>query len=256
MHVTSKAFWLPKAGNAPEEYEDAFWPDKPFEAHTKLVRFAVADGATETSFSSIWARGLTRAYGRGRLGDRSRGKAIARLRAAWHRRVNGKPLPWYAEEKVRMGAFSSLVGLTLTVRPSIDRRHGQWEAMALGDSCLFHVRGVDLLAAFPLDGSEQFNNRPLLLSTNPDSDDSVLGQMAHKQGQWEATDVFYLMTDALACWLLRRQEENAKGLARLAELQTQDRFAEFVHREREELDANGRPRLQNDDVTLVRIEVS
>jgi hypothetical protein len=165
--------------------------------------------------------------------------------------VNAKPLPWYAQEKLRMGAFSSLVGLTVGSAPS----GGRWKAISIGDSCLFHVRDSVLCAAFPLERAEQFNNRPLLLSTNPQSDDGVLGQIARRQGRWEPGDVFYLATDALACWLLRRQEEAAKGLACLADIRTQDGFAEFVQVQRGELDAGGRPWLRNDDVTLVRIEV-
>jgi len=256
MHVVSKAFWLHKAGNSPTEYEDACWPDKPFEADTKVARFAVADGATEASFSGIWARGLIKAYGKGWFATRNLAKPLAALRSAWHKRVSGKPLPWYAEEKLSMGASSSLVGLTLTIPLAIGQTHGQWESLAVGDSCLFHVRSGDILTAFPLHRSEQFNNYPFLLSSNHERDDSLFGKIARKQGEWKPGDVFYLMTDALAFWLLRRQEEDAMGLVGLADIQTQEGFTGFVQFERDELDANGRHWLRNDDVTLVRIDVS
>ena len=48
--------WLPKDGNGPEEYEDAF------RSLPEQGRFAVADGATETSFSGIWAAALVAAF--------------------------------------------------------------------------------------------------------------------------------------------------------------------------------------------------
>ena len=67
MHVVAEAFWLPKAGNTLEEYEDAFWPRKSIDRSTSMFRCAVADGATETSFSAVWAQTLVRAYCRGHL---------------------------------------------------------------------------------------------------------------------------------------------------------------------------------------------
>ncbi len=256
MRVAAKAFWLPKAGSAPDEYEDAFWPTGLPNVEASLVRFAVADGATETSFSGLWAKLLAKAYWRGWFKGPDPREHLERLRSAWHQSLNGKPLPWYAEEKMRMGAFSSLVGLTLTVPPGIDQDYGKWSAMAIGDSCLFHVRDGTMLTAFPLQHSKQFDSRPLLLSTNPRTDEGVLRQIARKEGEWKPGDLFYLMTDALACWLLRRQEDDAKGLVGLSDLQTQERFAEFIQCEREEVDADDHPWLRNDDVTLFRVEVS
>jgi hypothetical protein len=67
MHVVTEAFWLPKAGNTLEEYEDAFWPRKSMDRSLSMFRCAVADGATETSFSRVWAQTLVRAYCRGHL---------------------------------------------------------------------------------------------------------------------------------------------------------------------------------------------
>ena len=52
MTLSVRAFWLPKKGNSIEEYEDAF--DYSITDH----RFAIADGATESSFAGEWARSL------------------------------------------------------------------------------------------------------------------------------------------------------------------------------------------------------
>ena len=98
-------FWLPKAGNTPAEYEDAFWPRHYCLDSSGPVRLAVADGATETSFSGLWARLLVAAYGRGRLTVDENEPALRRIRRIWKRAVGQKPLPWYAEEKLRSGAF-------------------------------------------------------------------------------------------------------------------------------------------------------
>src|SRR5712664_4061192 len=108
MHVVAQAFWLPKAGNTLEEYEDAYWPERPVDQKTDAFSFAVADGATETSFSDVWAKMLVRAYCQRQLSDKKLSKSLPRLQSTWLKLVSGKPLPWYAEEKLRSGAFSSL----------------------------------------------------------------------------------------------------------------------------------------------------
>jgi len=108
MHAKIQTFWLPKAGNKPSEYEDAFWPRKPLDRTAPPIRLAVGDGATETSFSALWARLLVRDYGIGYLTAGSLLERLPRLQDLWWRRVSKDPLPWYAEEKLRDGAFSSL----------------------------------------------------------------------------------------------------------------------------------------------------
>ena len=64
MPVGSRTFWLPRRGNSPDEYEDAFAVDD------ASGRYAVADGATEGCFTGLWARllgrGLRLACGAGR----------------------------------------------------------------------------------------------------------------------------------------------------------------------------------------------
>jgi hypothetical protein len=44
------SFSLHKDGNRPDEYEDAF------AGNPKVGRFAVADGASESSFAALWAK--------------------------------------------------------------------------------------------------------------------------------------------------------------------------------------------------------
>ena len=60
MHVFAQPFWAPKQGNEDNEYEDAFWPRKSIEHRATSFHCAVADGATETSYSGIWAKQLVR----------------------------------------------------------------------------------------------------------------------------------------------------------------------------------------------------
>ncbi len=42
----------------------------------------------------------------------------------------------------------------------------------------------------------------------------------------------------------------------LAEIRTQEAFADFVQEQRSQRDAEGKPALRNDDVTLMRVEIA
>ena len=55
MHITGTTLCLPKDGNTKAEYEDAAYPGNEINYYGELFRCAVADGATETSFSRLWA---------------------------------------------------------------------------------------------------------------------------------------------------------------------------------------------------------
>src|ERR1700676_1441296 len=109
-------FCLPKRGNAEDEYEDA-WAADPARG-----RFAVADGASESSFAGRWAQLLTGAFL-----EAARPADVADWvngpRRGWAAEVMGLELPWYAEMKREQGAFATLLGLG--VRPPEPDRAGK-----------------------------------------------------------------------------------------------------------------------------------
>jgi hypothetical protein len=240
LHVTGLTRGCVKRGNARGDYEDAAWPLSVERRGTRAVRCAVADGATEASFSGEWARLLVRAYCDGRLRDGCFAADIDRLGRIWSAEVGSRPLPWYAEQKLASGAFSSLVGITVDAR-------GVWRATAVGDSCLVHVRNEAILSAFPLARSADFTSTPGLISTSATANAHVTPKRAW--GRWEAGDAMYLMTDALAAWCLRRVEMHRPPWPALdAALRgSPARFNRWINLQR---DAGG---LRNDDVTVQRI---
>src|SRR5205085_7776817 len=126
----------------------------------------------------LWARVLVRSYCRGELTPRRIERTLPAVRRAWRQTVGGKALPWYAEEKLRDGAFAALAGLALTATE--DRL--RWNALAIGDSCMFHVRGEELLAAFPLAAASSFGSRPHLLSSNPGQSTDLDGCVLRASG--------------------------------------------------------------------------
>lgn len=236
---------MPKAGNRDEEYEDAF-------AHTLLPGSdffcAVADGATETSFSGQWANLLVTAFVERRLVDLEP-PTISRLSQEWRAQIaaatHGRPLPWYAEEKLRSGAFSTLLGLHITAQK-------RWRAISIGDSCLFHFRGARLIRTFPFDDAAQFNNRPALLSTSAERNAGLRAVAA--EGKCLPGDCFWLTTDALAHfflsqWRLLPDWQWAALRNRFLRLKSQESFKQIITELRQHQVC------KNDDTTLLRVRV-
>ncbi|OJW23939.1 MAG: hypothetical protein BGO49_17290 [Planctomycetales bacterium 71-10] len=253
MTITIRAFSLPKAGNCESEYEDAAWPCNASEGTSFPVRMAVADGATEASFSAFWARLLVQDYGEGLLTEETLPDRLMVLRDSWKESVGKEPLPWYAEEKLRSGAFSSLLGLTIERDPEVHRDGGRWTALAIGDSCLFHVRGGELLLAFPLARTSDFDSRPVLIPSVRGGDEGLEGAMRAAGGRWREGDVFYLMTDAFACWFLRRLElREGDPIGFVEGIQDDSSFEEVIRHQRGDRTEDGLVMLKNDDVTLIR----
>jgi hypothetical protein len=244
--------WAQKAGNSKQEYEDSFWPKRPLDGMTHECRIAVADGATETSYSRIWAKHLVRAYGQASLEDALRAGTLEGLQAKWEqivsRLIARRKLPWYAEQKAQSGAFAAIVGLTICDSPTGGRT---WKSTAVGDSCLVQIRGDDVLAKFPLSDSAQFDNSPFLVSTKAKSNDLVAEMVRDASGLWEEGDVFYLLSDAVACWFYKNMENGEQPWRVLRDLGTDDHdFSEWLGQRRDQQE------MRNDDVTIYRVDLT
>lgn len=251
MLISAETFWAQKAGNDPSEYEDAFWPaDRLIGAAGSRFSFALSDGATDACFSGAWARQLVKTYGEGVSDPNSLKDALPQLQRRWREAVLSKrPLPWYVEEKAESGAFATLLGLTLEGAVECPSE-GTWRAMAVGDTCLFHVRGRQVLQSFPIEKEEAFNSSPVLLSSKPGHDEIAISNLRMVESNWTAGDSFYLMTDALACWFLKQQKDGRIPWQRLEVVgEKTKRFGLWIDRLRV------RKLLRNDDVTLCRIEI-
>jgi len=237
MQIVAETFWLPKDGNTPAEYEDAFFPQTKFNQDVKRFKTAIADGATETSFSKEWANLLVQKCCM--VNDKKQFiQDLPKLQTQWYAE-NNKNMPWYAQEKFYIGAYSTILSLQIS--------EDTYEIMGIGDSCLFHIRGEQLENCFPLTHSEQFNDRPLLLSSYANNNDEMMGKIIGQSGiKWEKGDEFYLMTDALACWFLKATEKKSRPWAKIRALKPGN-FKHFIAKLR-----NSKA-LHNDDVTLVRV---
>ncbi len=254
MHIQVRTFWLPKAGNSNEDYEDAWCAEDVKRADSNLVRFAVADGATEASFSALWANLLVKAYSSGQVDAASLDNQLPNLQALWLKDVGQKVLPWYAEEKLRSGAFATLLGITFRHAESRSDR-GSYVVTAIGDSCFFQIRAGKLSDSFPLCRSEQFSSHPMLLSSLPGNNQFLSETEVQDVGDWETGDVIYLMTDALACWFLAESESGIEDHDIFATIDSQEAFGKFISALRTMKTDRGEPKLKNDDVTLIRCKI-
>jgi hypothetical protein len=246
----AQAFWLPKSGSTDSEYEDAYFPRRIKRRKGPRLRFAIADGATETSFSGVWARLLVSAFVRGSVGFDFAPDEIRPLQTKWETLVHGKPLPWYAEEKLASGAYSSLLGVEFWQEKTDEEVKRFWRAAASGDSCLVQMRSDQMIAAFPLQDSASFTSRPDLLSSLPTTN-GASASVAQTDGQWGIDDTFFLMTDALACWFLKQCETGEHPWRTLRDLDTQGHtsFSALIGSMRRDC------AIKNDDVTLIRIDM-
>jgi len=253
IRVFAASFWTQKEGNTPEEFEDAFAPTRVVDCGDPVgARFAVADGATETSFSALWARTLVRLHHRVGLTERTLLEDLGRWQAYWRSRVDTRELPWYAEEKARRGAFAAVVGLCICGPAGDDPRVLRWDAVAVGDSCVFLVRDDRLRVSFPLSSSAQFGNRPVLVSSIRAANARLGEHIRRVDGDCRAADTFYLMTDAIACWFLRETEAGGCPWVTLREFGTEDEerpFPDWVRALRES------GVLRNDDVAVLRVDL-
>lgn len=257
MNVNVISFCLPKAGNKPSECEDSLFPKNQGDISNGVMKFAIADGASEGMLSGRWAEILVKTYCRDN--DSNFENILLRAYNKWDlyiksyihsREVHNRPIQWYEEHGLRVGAFSSLLGLT--IKEVKGSSGGKWEAAAIGDSCLFQVRQRDVICRFPIRTSDEFSSRPLLVSSNPKNNKDLMIENMKYNGNWQIDDVFYLMTDALALWFMQQYESGKKPWDVLGNFNTIDETQSFRDWIMELRDCKA---IRNDDVTFVRITI-
>lgn len=246
-------FWLPKAGNFPEECEDAFRCAYPPDEDPGPALIAVADGASESAFAREWANALADAFTArppqfDGLTEDGLKEWLAPAQEEWSAGIPWDRLPWHGEAKARAGAFATLLGLVVDAPPGSEGPLS-WRALAVGDSCLFIVRDGRLLRSFPLEDAALFDNNPDLLCSNPANAGALWEAVRLDDGECAEGDLFILASDALSCWFLAASAAGEKPWETLAALAPPDWDAWVGERRAEGL-------MRNDDVALVMFEVA
>ena len=258
MRCLVSSFWLPRDGSKVEHYEDAFCPRRTGARTTPRLRLAVADGASESMLSGLWADLLVRTWCRSRR--RPADQVVAAAMSGWRtalvaylegREAQQRPIEWFEQPGLERGAHATLLGVEVVgpVRPG---GRGRWSAVSLGDSCLFQVRQDALVRAFPMEDVNAFGNAPKLVPTREGQLSRVVANLDRADGSWEDGDVLLLTTDAVAAWVLAGAAAGRRPWQELLRFDQDDdaAFAAWAARER----AAGR--LRNDDLTVLRVEVA
>ena len=210
-----------------------------------IVRAAVADGATATAFSGLWAELLVRAYCEQPFANWEDLAARSQVAAnEWAATVYAQDRPWHAVMRAQSGGAAAIAGVELIVN---ERR---WSAVALGDSCVFQVRNERVNLVIPPYGPDDFGNNPRLIFTDSEKNDGLATAYKSQSGTFLPGDYFVLATDAVSEALLRADLRTGGLREWLRVLRKSGkrarRFIETLRHARE---------IRDDDVALVTIEV-
>jgi serine/threonine protein phosphatase PrpC len=240
------AFSLPKIGEAHSTNQDRFARSK----DGRLI--ALADGAGSSLYPGQWAELLVKSF------CHSPDDPIQTLRQSYQEWLKSPQEQWrqYYLEKLRSPnrkwwqggsqlkacGFSTFLGLRLVG----DRHQGQWQAVAVGDSCLFKLDKTDHLSVFPSKTAQSFKHTTQCFASLPEYA-SFAPQFA--EGAYQAGDIFLLATDALSHWLLSNYEQQAEDWKQWFSIKASQEFIRAIAQIRQQ------NLVQNDDMTMVLLEV-
>ncbi|MFB7717257.1 hypothetical protein [Nocardia sp. NPDC056100] len=264
MYVTYLV--APKQGFTVAECEDAVCvlPEASFdEIVTGPVALSVCDGATESVLAKDWAHILASTSTAKALADskyfeleRAFEDFAADVVSRWdpwvaiyssNRAAAGRPLKWYEQAKLQGSTFSTL--LTVLITPT-KLSEWRWQAAALGDSCIFHIRDNLPLTKFPVQSLEEFGTNPDLFGSRNHDTALLAERTRYIEGVCVSGDRLLLMSDALAAWFLAADDPSS-ALSELLEFggpYDATKFSDWLDTLR------ARHELRNDDVALIRID--
>ena len=234
-------FGLQKNGNTENEYEDSYaigyGPKKTF-------RVAIADGATESIFSNVWANLLTKEYvlfGINAIKADGLFSSYQKFISHTNEKIKDSPdlRQWLLYEKIEKGTHATFAGIEFS--------DSFIKITTIGDSCIFWKNNEE-------------NNVCMQPSLNPEEFDSFPQSICHLPDTWQYLDQhitqnslpinkaiqIVLCTDALACCLVNSLQKEILWKKLLQVSQLED-FKEVINQLRDN------KKLNNDDVTLVTI---
>jgi hypothetical protein len=200
--------------------------------------FAVSDGASESYDARTWSKLLVNLYIECPRFDETWVQEAVKRYAETH---NGLKLSWSQEAAFERGSFATLLSLHLTDDGS------QVNVLAVGDSISVLGEGDTFCYSFPYSSADQFNARPLLISTRADRNVELFNQdPTNFRITWQLAGHrrprILAMTDALGAWLLT---DPTGRFPILATLRSHAAFESLVESER----LAGR--MRRDDTTLL-----
>jgi serine/threonine protein phosphatase PrpC len=221
--------------------------------------FAIADGATQSFYSSIWSKLLVDYFCENPQIDKNnwqewleliQQKWLEEVKAELEKAKSGNNFAWieiYNGLERSKSATSTFIGLQFI--------ENQAKISIVGDSCLFIFQGNQLIQTYLLKKSTNFNDRPGYFgsrSKNNDDYEPEFLDIELKYKQHSDKLYFVLATDALAEYIFKYTEQQRDILTTLLTINSEQEFENFVKSARH----NGTIKMKNDDVTLMILEVS
>lgn len=229
----------PKSSHEADEWEDA----AAYSERRGVV--AVADGAAASYRAAQWSSMLVESFVANDVAMNVMGFTdwVAGLGEQFQDRSldASEGSSWYASDASRRGSFATFCGL----RFDPDRQ--SFTAVHVGDACLFHTSGDQLVAA-NLEDPAAFDSMPELLSSADYDGSRGVERARFLRGSVAPGDVVFLATDALGAAMLRL-DHAGQDVWRFFGSIGQQGFGPLVEALRDELV------MEDDDVTLVRIRV-
>lgn len=245
IRLAASSFITHKEAEIPEDCQDAC------AQNDGKGCYAIADGVTHSFFPKEWATLLVEQFCENT--DLSVAKTdwrawIAPIQKKWYEQVkekiNERNLFYLTNSfNTKESAASTFIGI------EFNKDSSTWEAMIVGDSCLFHKSNTGF-KSYLIEDSAEFTNRPEFFASFAKDDHS---EPIFVSGNANPGDTFILATDALAKWIVEYKEvgELDATLNTLKAVKTKEQFYQFVHEARHDEVI----RLVNDDVTLMLISV-
>lgn len=231
------AFSVPKDGEFPESNEDCFGISE------SQGRIVIADGASESYDSKSWAQILCKWIVKN---SEISAQTITFMQGAYNNQYKYNELSWSQQSAFDRGSFASILVV------DIDVFNQNCQLTSIGDCCAILLHANNTHKSFPYTSSEQFFQRPILISTNPASNtflDSI-NQNSEYRMLWIVSpgDTLLLMTDALGQWALKDDLSGNPNLLYLNNLQSQEELNLIVTSAREQKE------IRRDDTTLITIK--
>ena len=245
LKLTTKSFRTHKEAESLDDCQDAW------DLNDEEGRYAIADGATHSFFPREWATLLVEHFCKSPdlpLAKTDWQDWISLIQQKWYEqveaKVNERNLFYLTNSfNAKESAASTFIGI------KFNKDSGEWDAMVMGDSCLFHKSDFGV-KSYPIENSADFTNHPEVFASFAKDNHS---EPTFESGQAKPGDIFILATDALSKWILEYKEtgELDAALDTLKAVESDEHFHQFVHKARYDETIC----LVNDDVTLMLISV-
>lgn len=239
------SFLTPKSNLKQIESEDKI--DFSFLNEDKL-RIALADGATESIYSGVWAEKIVKKY-LSTGGDLLNRENLEDLQGQFlthaYQSIEESPetRQWFLYEKLERGTGATLIALEFSNSRTID-------ILSVGDSCVFWKQNNDSgkIEMFPQLSVQDFGNSPSSICHLSQTWKKLNQSMKQKSFSYTNQLQALICSDAFACWLIRELENNPSIWDDLFKFQEeQSNFQEFIR------DLRNQKKIRNDDVSVVTI---